>query len=201
MESLDMKEEDRMITKSELKTMGWTDGLIKEFLLEPDKIKPNPRYKSASPMKLYFKNKILGIMLTDEFKESFNRSSKRKVAAEKSVTTKLLNTQEEVSKIDFNIPVMNEETLIRNAIYHYRGLKESRSNYESIVDVKELLSMPRSNPFIQRITKNYIRHCLIDYESILSYLSGRVGFSSAYKTIKDSIDKRIENTYPFLITN
>jgi hypothetical protein len=41
------------LTMAGLRERGWTDGMIREYLGEPDDTRANPRYSSAAPMKLY----------------------------------------------------------------------------------------------------------------------------------------------------
>ena len=41
------------LTMSGLRERGWSDAMIRDYLGDPDATRPNPRYRSAAPMKLY----------------------------------------------------------------------------------------------------------------------------------------------------
>lgn len=56
-----MKEQKEKIeyhTQSTLLERGWSKGLIKRLLGDPDKLVPNPHYRAAPKMKLYTKRRI-----------------------------------------------------------------------------------------------------------------------------------------------
>lgn len=54
-----MKQQDKpFITRFRLKERGWTDGMIKKFLGEPDDTLVNPVFKCAAPMALYDINRV-----------------------------------------------------------------------------------------------------------------------------------------------
>lgn len=48
-----MDKKPEYLSTLKLKERGWTDGMIRRFLGEPDATRPNPHYKCAAPMKLY----------------------------------------------------------------------------------------------------------------------------------------------------
>ena len=41
------------LTMAGLRERGWTDAMVREYLGEPDATRPNPRFRTAAPMKLY----------------------------------------------------------------------------------------------------------------------------------------------------
>jgi hypothetical protein len=47
-----------MITPTGLRAEGWTDTLISKFLGDPDVLTKNPHYKSAAPMRLYYRSRV-----------------------------------------------------------------------------------------------------------------------------------------------
>lgn len=66
----DLKE--RTITKTEVKSMGFTDKLIKELLPAPQLL-PNPFYKSAAAMKLWKVSDVEDAMKNPVFQESLKK--------------------------------------------------------------------------------------------------------------------------------
>ena len=86
---------------SELKQRGWTDGLIKKFLPNPDETKTNPVIKSAAPMKLYKIKRVERIEKSERFIKEMENISRRKIAARKAVETKTASCYSKSQQILF----------------------------------------------------------------------------------------------------
>ena len=82
-------------TKTEVKSFGFTDKMIREMLSAPV-LKQNPIYKSASPMQLWKCEEVDSIMESSEFQEYLSKLKSRKAGAKKVVETKKLKLQKEV---------------------------------------------------------------------------------------------------------
>jgi hypothetical protein len=63
-----------------LKSRGWSDAMIRDFLGRADMLVTNPRYRRRAKMKLYAKKRVSQIEKTREFKERMDRKSQRGVA-------------------------------------------------------------------------------------------------------------------------
>lgn len=195
----DKKEKlEKLITRSDLKNkMGWTDGMIKRFLPNPDEIKPNPIFRSASAMKLYSIDRIQNIEITEEFKNYKNRAIKFKSSSKKSVETKRENALNWVSNLNISIPVIERNNLIKLAVDHYNQIQFDRdscglsSNLCSATTKSDL-------SFLERISVNYLRHCMTDYDYFLETMYGRVGINDIYFKLRDRIFQEISNKYPWL---
>jgi hypothetical protein len=55
------------VTPAEMKLNGWTDKAIEKFLGKPDKVAPNPRYRSAANMRLYKVDRVEQAEASPEF--------------------------------------------------------------------------------------------------------------------------------------
>lgn len=88
--------------------MGWIKTMIKNLLPEPTE-KPNPHYKCAAAMKLWEKEKVIGTMKTEDFKQALEKANKRKNAAKSAVKTKEKRLKEKMVDIanDFNMDIAN----------------------------------------------------------------------------------------------
>lgn len=183
----------KFITKARLKSeRGWTDKLIQEFLGTPDSVKPNPHFKSAPPMLLFLLDRVDKIEQTDEFKTQKVGTNKRKKAAQKAVETKRQQLWEWLNTVEIEIPIINREELIRQACRHYNDRRLDK-------DVGGLAATPQSDPkFLERISVNYLRHCLTKYEEHLDNMSGKVGFDDGYKEIRRKIFCKIAEKYEWL---
>ncbi len=186
------------LTKTELKSRGWTDSIIRKMDLIPDMTKQNPVYKSAPEMKLYLTEKIKNLENTEKFIGLIEKSKKRKKSSIKGVETKRNKTINYVNSLKIVIPKISLEELKKCAIDHYNSfllIKEERNIYK---DYSTVFYNCKDFDFLNRIQVNYIRHELTDYEEKLRNLFGKVGKSKAYKLLKCKILDEISKQYPML---
>lgn len=185
-----------LITKSTAIEQGWTEGLIKKFLGEPDELKTNPNYKSGPPMRLYNIERIAETAARPEVATALAKvaaqRTNRKAGANKATESKRERLMEWVEGLEIEIPKMSFERLVTGAIAHYN---DRQFDY---CDSDRSASIESSTEFLQRITENYVRHELTDYEFQLSQLFGQTGKDLAYQRIKTRIMQHFHRAYPHL---
>lgn len=190
------------VTKTNVKQeFGWTERLIKIFMAEPDLTKRNPFYRTASPMLLYKRDRILQIMNSKEFEIEYQKTEKRKESAYKAIDTKLEKTEKIISEIEIDIPKISDEELKERAIYNYEQFKRDQYYLRGEYDLSDTYEVDRNNlrdGFIRRITFNYIRHNLANYDYVIENLSGKVGFAEARSYLKNRIYSEAIKIYPFI---
>jgi len=69
---------ETLLTKSELKERGWTDGAIKKYLGEPDKTSPNPYSKKASELKLFSRDRVEEIENSKEWQDWYRKITEKR---------------------------------------------------------------------------------------------------------------------------
>jgi hypothetical protein len=174
-----MENKQDMLTKTDLEERGWTGALIKRFLPPPDKEIPNPIYRSSSSMKLYFLERVNETEQMPEFKEAFDKTIRRKESAQKAADKRRQATIDRInSRPPPKIPKMSEEKLLNNAIDHYNSLWENRDRIDKWASVND------DTGFLNRITVNYIRHVLTDYENQMFELFNHTGKQEARMLIQ-----------------
>jgi hypothetical protein len=150
----------KLFSRQELKARGWTESLIKRFLPTEDATLPNPVYSSTgSPMKLYDKRRVKRIEASAKFQAALQASAKRKVSAKKAVSTKLEKMQEYLDNLTIEVPVIEKEELIKDALNSFRSLEYKNDYY----------------PSDERMCVNYLRHRCTRYEHELHKISGKTG--------------------------
>jgi hypothetical protein len=180
-----------MLGRSGLRGRGWTEALIDRFLPVPDRLAPNPHYRSAAPMKLYLKARVEAIEATDAFRAARARTAPRQAAARKAVQTKRADTERFVRGLEIDVPRLSAAELTTRACRHYNDLKSWRDDWEP--------ASPGSTPeFLDRISVNYLRHQLTPYEEHLEQTFGKVGAAPAYAKIKAKVLAAIAAAYPWL---
>ena len=184
-------------TQTEVIGLGFTKGMIEELLPTP-LLKPNPKYKSASPMKLWECNVVDAVIKTDKFAEYREKSQKRRAGAQKAVHTKKLKLREEIDCQIEKIAVkkIKDDALMSRTIqekqdwYDYQD--DLRGNWEgrAAADADYKTQM--------RWMVNYVRHNLTSYDNVLYDMSGKVGCHEEYHRYKEAVLDKIAETYPLL---
>lgn len=182
----------------QLEERGWTQSLIKKFLPKPDQVK-NFRYGCA-----YFYGQIhVGeIEATEEFRVLQQKALKRRKtgieAAEK-------RRREYLDYLENRMPVrvreVPEEELIKRACNSYNNIQRDRRwrAYErGYADDYEIFEASPSDDsrFLERITVNYIRHRLTQYDDLLENTHGKLAKQEAIKIIQRRVFVAIADTYP-----
>ena len=113
-----------MLHRAAIKARGWTSGMIRRFLPEPDERKPNRWYRSSPPVWLWRPETVEAIEQTPEFRRALAGAGKRKEAARRAVETKLAAMDRWVDELEIELPDLDEAELTRLAIrsFNNRGL-------------------------------------------------------------------------------
>lgn len=185
------------ITKSILKTKGWTDRGIDLFLQTHDKETKNPVFRTASPMKLYLITRVDEIEQTKAFQEFQIGNEARKNGSKKAIETKKAKLLKEIYGWKIHLEYKDIENIRENAIYSYNKFKgemaEEFGNYDFIPATSKSDTI-----FLNRIIVNYLRHHLSNYDDKLEGIFGKVGKMEAYCIINKKIYSKIAEVYPSL---
>ncbi len=136
-------------------------------------------------MKLYLKDKVEVVEMTEDFTVAMAVSKKRKNSAQKATETKRAKTIKKAEEIQFDIPDKEIKELIQLAIKDYEDYNCTTVFY-------------KDEDFIARITLNYIRHKCTKYDRVLNQLKGSVGIQETYEIIKEKVNGAIKDKYAFL---
>lgn len=182
-----------LITKTQLKARGWTESLIKRFFPVPTMERPNPRYRSAPPVKLYAVAKIIEIESAQVFLAAKDLAKQRSARAKNIVSQKREETRQWVRSLPPpEIPQYAPEKLKPLAVEHYNRRCVARGKFEKFATTKS------DEVFIRRICVNFLRHELSDYESLLDQAYGRINAEPARLGIGRRILDAIAQEHPWL---
>lgn len=188
---------DVLLSKSQLKERGWTESIIKKFLPEPDMVKKNPMYSSASPVKLYKIKKVKKIEKNVGFQEAVERAKIRSEKMANIALSKKNKLLEQIDNMEFSIKVIPIKTVLVNSIKSYNEFHEEISMEYGHFDFRPVDAKADSD-FLERIEVNYIRHNLTEYDRELEEMAGKIGVHEAVIKIKNTILDGISEKYPEL---
>lgn len=177
------------LNASELKERGWTEGLIRRFLGPPDATAPNPRYRSAAPLRLWLLQRVEAIEASPLFAEALNKAKKHAQAAQKAAETRRELTLEQARTLPVTLERRPLEELLREARRHYEDLRGYPAH---------CLPWGQEDPFRDRICVNYLRHAATEYEEHLDEMYRRTGAREAYLLLWERITQAIASAYPEL---
>jgi hypothetical protein len=180
-----------MFKAADLKARGWTDGLIKRFLGEPDATRRNPFYRRGSPMKLYEVSRVEEVETLPEFAEAMRKAKIRSKATSQAMQRQADSLLAVVKAIEITVRRIDLQTLRRLAIKEWEADKLERGRFDA--DGQEA-----DEATVRRWMVNYIRHHLTAYDAIIDGLFGRVGKQPAYELLKSRTLQAIAKVYPEL---
>jgi hypothetical protein len=167
--------------QTELKERGWTQALLERFLPEPDSTASNSHFRNAAEMKLYRVDRVRRIERRRSFKDGLAKAAGRKQAAMRAVATKTAKTLSGLDALKITVLMLEREEVTHRASDDYR-----QHHGRDVPDA------------IDRVTVNYIRHHLTEYEDALKGVRGKVGTDLAFLGISEKVFEAIEEAYPWL---
>ena len=194
-----MMSKKKLITQSTvLDRPGWTRAVLKRLLGEPDNLAPNPHARThGAPMRLFDLARVAEAEGTSEFVEMSKAVSRRREAAKRSAEARRKELLAKVETMPIDVRPLPIGELRSRAIEHFNDrvaefeMRDGRGRTRASID---------SDPeFLDRITVNYVRHHLTDYDrTIASELASRPGVDDAVVTLKERVLDAIGEAYPDL---
>lgn len=190
-------EREQTLTKTEVKSLGFTEKLIEMLLPEPE-LRPNPHYRSAAFMQLFKRSDVEKAMKNPVFQERLKKREERQAAAEKAVETKRAKLKAatdkfiesiKIEKVD--IDVLRTATIEAKQDWYYE-----QSYIRGEWYVKDAYSADENT--VMRWMVNFVRHEMTSYDEQLYYMKGKVGIREMYQDIRDFILDKIAVIYPEL---
>jgi hypothetical protein len=181
-------DKERYIARQALKEQGMTDAILKH--LTPDIVNKLGRNHVSYHYEIA---KVEAFKTSDVYQKYLIGAEKRKLSARKAVNTKIARITEEFSNIHIDVVRgWKRREIVNAAINAYNEFQCMRGRYENATAHEG-----SSQDFIERISVNFIRHNLTDYEVVLQYLESKVGKFQAYQLLRDRLFKCIAAAYPF----
>ena len=185
------------LTMAGLRERGWTDAMIRECLGEPDATRPNPRYWSAAPMKLYLAERAEAAEASLEWVERKTRGARRRAASVAAADRKRAETESLARQLAADLvaslafPADPQQAAIEACNKWHSGGCTCPSWHElGFCDKRADAS--DSPEFLRRITVNYARHRLTGYDRAYNRLAGRVGHQDAHEILRAEVNAAIE---------
>lgn len=187
------KQLDNKIIMKELIERGWTKSIVAKFYPDHEKY----WYKRDKVCYLYCVSIVEKIEATEEFKKAVEKSIVRRNTANKSRDERNNKLIDIINGMDIRIPFKDLNDLKREAIKSWEewntwklleGRKVESTKWEPGFNTEDT----------KRITCNYIRHELTNYDEMLSHFLNNFNKNNVYDPLHEKYMNAIYEKYPEL---
>ena len=187
--------EEEFLSKEKIKKeYGFTEALIRRFLPEPEREKPNPFYSTVgAPMKQWRRSTVESVVNTKEFADELAKTEVRRASAKKAAEQKRQETFAEYRRKADAVTVkrVSLQDLRAAAVEDKEAYEMWKGNYGCCAS-----SAPE---YVQRRWMvNFVRHRLTKYDADLYAMAGKVGVHEGYREYKAAVLDKIAIAYPEL---
>jgi hypothetical protein len=177
-------EESLLTRTSVIQRPGWSLTLVVRLLGEPDQRKKV--FGRSTPLALYSLHRVEQAEASEAFLTAQAALSKRKASAERAVATKKAKLLEAVRSMRIHVRSMPLDRVRKSAVDSYNNRSASFASFSD------------DPAFLDRITVNFIRHELTEYDLALWEAAGKTGVNEAVFVIRERIYAAIAEVYPSL---
>ena len=176
----------------------WTESAIAKFIGAPHRTAPNPHRKNGPAMKLYAIKIIEEVESSAGFVAWRDSSRSRKQGAHAAVETKKRNLLAHIESVKIAVPILDSAELLARALRNYNAHNSWKAERFDDWTPATAESIARDQAFRERITVNYLRHCLTSYEQRLEQMYGKTGVGEGKRLLGAKIYRAIGLAYPDL---
>lgn len=182
------------LNKTQIFQRGWSPKMVKDFLGEPDDVKPLGRYAEEHR---YFLPRIERIETGEDFKIVQTAYLIRRQAGKRAAKTQTSARIEKARKMIIRVRRLPDAEVLEAAIDHYNSNRSGR-HWDDDYGYQTPADQDSDPSFLERITVNYIRHQLTSYDGNLRAQRGRIGGDRAVPIIRRRVFEEIACVYPHL---
>lgn len=178
-----------VLTTSQVLARGWTKGLVRKFLGEPDRRDRNQRYPGGPRLRQYYLTRVEDAEKSAEFVAAKAVADRRSLARRRIAEAKRVELLKSVAALTLTVPIMNEQELLHRAISNCRQNFEMRGIS---------LGHHSGSNLIRCIQVSYLRHEQAEYDSHIATVTGKIGARDAKRAILVKVHTAISKVYPRL---
>ncbi|WP_409472724.1 hypothetical protein [Streptomyces sp. HC307] len=181
-----------------LRARGWTPGMVRQLLGEPDQLRTNPYFRSAPQTRLYRTEHVEAAERSEEFRAASAAAARRSAAARAAAPRRRREVLARIAAEPIDVPRLAPHTLATLAVDHRNRRDEERALRRSR-HVADPATVESAEPgALDRWKVNYLRHRLTRYDEILDELFGRIGRAAAEDLLRRRVYAAISKAHPDL---
>jgi hypothetical protein len=185
------------LTTASLRERGWTDAMIRDYLGEPDATRPNPRYSSAAPMKLYLAERAEAAEASPDWTERKRLGDRRRaagvaVAGRKRAETEALARQLAADLVSSLVVPADPRQAAIEAYNKWHSARCTCPGWRELGFCGKRAGASDPPDFLHRITVHYARRELTGYDRAYSQLARRAGRENAHEILRSAVNAAID---------
>ncbi|QGV77821.1 hypothetical protein [Streptomyces ficellus] len=184
------------VTFTGLRERGWTDGMVRELLGEPDVQGRDPRRWSVAPVRLFLLARVEAVERTPEFAACSAAAGRGGAAARAGAERRRQAVLAALRAEPIRVPRLPRAELERRAVRHRRlvsGEPPGGGGGPGPGAVR-----PGSPGALAAWQVDYLRHVLSRYDALLDGLFGATGRAEAERLLRERVYGAIARAYPWL---
>ncbi|WP_026178379.1 hypothetical protein [Streptomyces hokutonensis] len=173
-----------------LRARGWTAGMVRQLLGEPDLLRANPHVRSSPPTRLYRVERVETAERSDAFRAVAATAARRSAAARSAARRRRREVLTRITAEPIDVPRLTPQRLTALAVEH-RNRQDEERTYTATVEGADPSELDRWKV-------DYLRHRLTRYDELLSGLHGTTGRAAAEELLRRRLYAAITEAYPLL---
>ena len=174
-----------------LRARGWTAGMVRQLLGEPDLSRVSPHSRAAPRIRLYRVERVEAAERSGEFRAVSAAAARRSAAARIAARRRRREVLARIAAEPIDVPRLTPQKLTALAVEH-RDRRDEERAYER----REL--PPEGAVALDRWKVDYLLRQLARYDELLSGLPGGAGRIGAEESLRRRVYAAIAEAYPFL---
>ncbi|WP_328441181.1 hypothetical protein OHA71_37800 [Streptomyces sp. NBC_00444] len=186
------------ISAAGLRARGWTPGMVRRLLGEPDLLRVNPHFRAAPQIRLYLVERVESAERSEEFRAVAAAAARRSASAKVATQRRRQEMLARIAAEPVDVPRLAERKLAAMAVDHH-NCQDGQRNYERWGQSADPPTADGTGPpDLDRWKVDYLRHRLTRYDELLSGLHGSTGRAAAEDLLRRRVYTAIAEAYPHL---
>lgn len=183
-----------------LRARGWTAGMVRQLLGEPDLLRVNPHFRAAPRIRLYCVERVEAAERSEQFRAVAAAAARRSAAARVAARRRRREVLARITAEPIDVPRLAPHKLAALAVEH-RDRRDEERAYERRGPLPEAAAARGGSADatgLDRWKVDYLRHRLARYDELLSGLHGGTGRVAAEELLRRRVYAAISEAYPLL---
>lgn len=182
-----------------LRARGWTPGMVRQLLGDPDLLRSNPHFESAPRTRLYRLDRVETAERSEEFRTVSAAAARRSAAARAAALRRRREVVARIAAEPLDVPRLTAQRLAEPAAEH-RDRQDTRRASGRWRHATGPAMTQNAGPraALDRWKVDYLRHRLTRYDELLDGLHSSTGRAAAEELLHRRIYAAIAEAYPDL---
>ncbi|WP_405858303.1 hypothetical protein OG407_14750 [Streptomyces sp. NBC_01515] len=184
-----------------LRARGWTVGMVRQLLGEPDLLRVNPHFRAAPRIRLYCVERVEAAERSEEFRAVAAAAARRSAAARVAARRRRREVLARIAAEPIDVPRLAPQKLAALAVEH-RDRRDGERAYERRGTLPDGAAVRGGSADVadvpDRWKVDYLLHRLARHDELLNGLHGGAGWVAAEELLRRRVYAAITEAYPLL---